>query len=276
VAAALVHRAVPGCLTCIYVDTGLMRQNECQEVENLFNGKFKIPFIRVDAGKYFLEKLKNVTDPEQKRKIIGEAFIRTFEAEAKKQNNPECLVQGTTRADIEESNAENFIKSHHNVGGLPKDMAFTTLVEPLRNLYKDEARKVGIELGLPHYMVYRQPFPGPGLAVRCLGEVTAEKLNILRQADHITTTTLAPLNIWQYFAVLTNTRTVGIKDDTRVYGETIAIRAVSSIDAKTAQWFPIPHNVLRELSDRLTHEIPEVCRVVFDITDKPCGTIEWE
>jgi GMP synthase (glutamine-hydrolysing) len=276
VAAALVHRAVPGCLSCVYVDTGLMRQNESQEVEELFGGQFKIPFIRVNAADYFLQKLKNVTDPEQKRKIIGEAFVRTFETEAKKLGKIECLVQGTILPDIEESKKETLIKSHHNVGGLPKTMDFTELVEPLRTLNKDEVRKVGLILGMPESMIYRQPFPGPGLAVRCLGEVTAEKLTLLRHADAIVTETLSGMGIWQYFAVLTNLQTVGIKNNKRLYGQTIAIRAVSSVDAKTAEWFKIPHNTLAELSKRLTEEIPDVCRVVYDITDKPMGTIEWE
>jgi GMP synthase (glutamine-hydrolysing) len=276
VAAALVHKAVPGCLTCVYVDTGLMRHNESREVEELFGGQFKIPFIKVDAADYFLDKLKGITDPEEKRKIIGEAFVRVFEEEARKLGKIECLVQGTILPDVEESAAATLVKSHHNVGGLPETMDFTELVEPLRTLCKDGVREVGLALGMTEKMVYRQPFPGPGLAVRCLGEVTAEKLHILRQADYIVTDTLAGLGIWQYFAVLTGLRSVGIKNGKRIYGHVIAIRAVSSVDAKTAEWFKVPQDVLVKLSKRLTGEIPEVCRVVYDITDKPVGTIEWE
>jgi GMP synthase (glutamine-hydrolysing) len=223
-----------------------------------------------------LEKLAGVTEPERKRKVIGEAFVRVFEAEAKKLGNVECLVQGTLLPDIEESAKGALIKSHHNVGGLPDVMDFTELVEPLRTLGKDEVRAVGLALGMPEAMVYRQPFPGPGLAVRCLGEVTREKLDMLRRADFIVTETLAGLGIWQYFAVLTGLRSVGVKNGKRIYGEVIAVRAVSSVDAKTAEWFKIPSDVLARLSKRLTEELPEVCRVVYDITDKPDGTIEWE
>ena len=276
VAAALVHRAVPGCLTCVYVDTGLMRLNESREVEGLFGGKFGIPFVRADAEDYFLDKLTGVTEPERKRKIIGEAFVRVFEEEAKKLGKIECLVQGTILPDVEESAAATLVKSHHNVGGLPETMDFTELVEPLRTLCKDEVRAVGLALGMPEAMIYRQPFPGPGLAVRCLGEVTRERLDILRRADYIVTDTLADLGIWQYFAVLTGLRSVGVRDGKRMYGEVIAVRAVSSVDARTAEWFKVPHEVLVRLSKRLTEEVPEVCRVVYDITDKPCGTIEWE
>ncbi|MCL2203700.1 MAG: glutamine-hydrolyzing GMP synthase [Defluviitaleaceae bacterium] len=276
VAAALVHKAVPGCLTCVYVDTGLMRQNECREVEEMFTGQFKIPFIRVDAVDEFLLKLTGIIDPEAKRKIIGETFVRVFEREAKKRGDAECLVQGTILPDIEESAAKTWVKSHHNVGGMPETMTFTELVEPLRTLCKDEVRQVGLELGMTNFMVFRQPFPGPGLAVRCLGEITAEKLDILRRADDIVTGALDELDIWQYFAILTGLRSVGIKNGKRVYGHVIAIRAVSSVNARTAEWFKIPYDILSRLSKRLTEEIPEVCRVVYDITDKPCGTIEWE
>jgi GMP synthase (glutamine-hydrolysing) len=253
-----------------------MRLNESRDVEALFKGQYGIPFVKANAAEYFLDKLKGVTDPEEKRKIIGEAFVRVFEAEAKKLGRIECLVQGTLLTDIEESAAETLVKSHHNVGGLPKTMDFTELVEPLRTLYKDEVREVGLALGMPKPMVYRQPFPGPGLAVRCLGEITAEKLNILRQADSIVTDTLSNLGIWQYFAVLTGLRSVGVKNGKRIYGHVIAVRAVNSTDAKTAEWSNVPYDILARLSKRLTEEIPEVCRVVYDITDKPCGTIEWE
>jgi GMP synthase (glutamine-hydrolysing) len=280
VAAALVHRAVPGCLTCVYVDTGLMRQGESDAVEALFRDHFGIPFIRADASAQFMEKLTGITDPEQKRKIIGEAFIRVFEAEAaqlkKSPGSIECLVQGTILSDVEESAAKSLVKSHHNVGGLPEQMDFTTLIEPLAALTKDEVREVGLALGLPETMVYRQPFPGPGLAVRCIGEITPEKIDILRRADFIVTSELAGMGIWQYFAILTGVRTTGIKNGERVYGHTVAVRAVVSKDARTATAFPLPFEVLARVAERLTGEVPEVCRVVYDVTDKPCGTIEWE
>jgi len=279
VAAALVHNAVPGALTCVYVDTGLMRTGETDEVESVFRQQFNAPLVRVDAQDHFLQLLQGVTDPEQKRKIIGEAFVRMFEAQkealAQEHGKIHGLVQGTIYPDILESQSGDFVKSHHNVGGLPEDMDFE-LVEPLRTLYKDEVRAVGQALGLPDSMVFRQPFPGPGLAVRCIGEITREKLDILRAADLIVRQELDGMGIWQYFAVLTDMRSVGVREGKRAYGYVAAVRAVSSVDAMTANWFPIPHEKLEVLSQRITAEVPDICRLVYDITNKPVGTIEWE
>lgn len=281
VAALLTHRASGGSLTCVYVD-GLMRLDERTEVERVFKQEFKIPLICVDAQNYFLDKLKNVTDPEQKRKIIGEGYIRLFEAEALKLGKVDGLVQGTIYPDIVESGTEQnaLVKSHHNVGGMPDHLAFTELVEPLRELYKDEVREVGLALGLSDDMVYRQPFPGPGLAVRCIGEVTAEKLDILRRADFIVRDEIIKAglgrDIWQYFAVLTGVRAVGVKKEQRSYGQVIAVRAVHSKDAMTAEWAKIPYDVLGSISERIVKELDEVSRVVYDVTAKPPGTIEWE
>ena len=278
VAAALVSKAVPGALTCVYVDNGFMRLGETDEVEKLFRNQFEIPIVIANASDYFFSKLATVTDPEAKRKIIGEAFVRIFEQEAKKLGQVDGLVQGTIFPDIEESKKNSLIKSHHNVGGMPEQMSFSILVEPLRDLYKDEVRKVGLALGIPEKLIYRQPFPGPGLAVRCLGEVTREKLDLLRRADYIVRDEIdqAKLPIWQYFAVLTGLKTVGIKDGKRTYGHVIALRAVQSKNSMSAEWFKIPHNVLDNISKRLVTEIEDVCRVVYDITDKPTATIEWE
>lgn len=281
VAALLTHRAAGRQLTCVFVD-GLMRLNEREEVEQLFHNQFDVPLVCVDAQTYFLDKLAHVTDPEEKRKIIGEGYIRLFEAEAVKSGPFDFLVQGTIFPDIVESGTADsaLIKSHHNVGGLPEELNFSGLIEPLRELYKDEVRQVGLALGMPESMVYRQPFPGPGLAVRCIGEVTAEKLDVLRRADYIVRNEIANAglnrDIWQYFAILTGVRSVGVKGDTRTYGHVIAVRAVDSTDAMTAEWHKIPFEVLEKISSRIVAEVDEVNRVVYDITAKPPGTIEWE
>jgi GMP synthase (glutamine-hydrolysing) len=236
----------------------------------------------VDAQDYFLERLSGVTDPEQKRKIIGEGYIRLFEAEAEKHGPFEGLVQGTVYTDILESGTEQggLVKSHHNVGGLPKDVGFTKLVEPLRELYKEEVRQVGLALGLPESMVYRQTFPGPGLAVRILGEVTAEKLDILRRADFIVRDEITQAGLersmFMCFAILTGLRSTGVKAGERAYGHVIAIRAVETTDVITASWVKLPYDVLERISDRIVAEVGEVNRVVYDITKKPPGTIEWE
>ena len=238
--------------------------------------------MRVDARERFLSRLKGVTEPEQKRRIIGEEFVRVFEAEARRLGSPEYLVQGTIYPDVIESGSGEAatIKSHHNVGGLPKDMDFKGVVEPLRELFKDEVRALGRELGLPEELVNRQPFPGPGLAVRVIGEVTEERLRILRRADAVFRDEIAKAKLEhmpdQYFAVLTNTRSVGVRGDARSYGETIALRAVTTDDFMTADWTRIPLDVLARASDRITGEVPEISRVVYDITSKPPATVEWE
>ncbi|MDR1913273.1 MAG: glutamine-hydrolyzing GMP synthase [Clostridiales bacterium] len=282
VAAVMIHKAVGKQLTCIFVDNGLLRLNEADEVEDLFKGKFDMNVIRVDAHERFLSKLKGVTEPEEKRKIIGTEFIRVFEEEAKKIGEPEFLAQGTIYPDIVESGNKHaaVIKSHHNVGGLPKNISFKSIIEPLRDLFKDEVRRTGVALGMTENMVYRQPFPGPGLAVRCLGEVNIEKLSILRKADHIFREEIAAAGlereIWQYFAVLPDLRSVGVMGDERTYCHTIALRAVTSLDAMTADWAAIPYNVLKTISNRIVNEVSQVNRVVYDITSKPPATIEWE
>lgn len=282
VTAALVHKAVGDQLTCIFVDHGLMRKNEADQVEQVFKNQFKVNLIRVDAEQRFLDRLKGVTDPEQKRKIIGEEFIRVFEEEAKKIGRVEFLAQGTIYPDIAESGTGNkgVIKSHHNVGGLPDVVDFEGLVEPLKTLYKDEVRQVGLELGLPEELVWRQPFPGPGLAVRCIGEVTKEKLDILREADYIFRDEIdrAGLgrNINQYFAILTGMKSVGVKDGQRTYDYTVALRAVITKNFVTADWARIPYDVLAKASERIVKEVEHVNRVVYDITPKPPATIEWE
>ena len=238
--------------------------------------------MRVDARERFLSRLKGVTEPEQKRRIIGEEFVRVFEAEARRLGSPEYLVQGTIYPDVIESGSGEAatIKSHHNVGGLPKDMDFKGVVEPLRELFKDEVRALGRELGLPEELVDRQPFPGPGLAVRVIGEVTEERLRILRRADAVFRDEIAKANLEhapdQYFAVLTDTRSVGVRGDARSYGETIALRAVTTDDFMTADWTRLPLDVLARASDRITGEVPEISRVVYDITSKPPATVEWE
>lgn len=281
VAAVLVHRAVGDNLTCVFVDHGLLRKNEAQQVVQTFRDKFNIKLVHVDASERFLGKLKGVTDPEQKRKIIGTEFIRVFEEEARKLGEIDFLVQGTLYPDVVESGTATaaVIKSHHNVGGLPEDMKFA-LVEPLRWLFKDEVRRLGEELGLPSEIVWRQPFPGPGLAVRILGEITKAKLDILREADFVVTDEIKKAGldkeIWQYFAVLPDMRSVGVMGDERTYAYAAVVRAVYSHDGMTADWAKIPYEVLGKISTRIVNEVPEINRVVYDITSKPPGTIEWE
>ncbi len=281
VAAALVHRAIGDDLTCVFVDHGLLRKDEGDWVEKIFKDQFKMNFIRVNAKDRFLGKLKGVSDPEQKRKIIGNEFIYLFQEEALKIGEIDYLVQGTLYPDIIESGTDtaSVIKSHHNVGGLPKDMTFG-LIEPFKYLFKDEVRNVGEELGLPEEIVWRQPFPGPGLAVRVLGEVTEEKLHIVREADHIVREEIKKAgldrDIWQYFAVLPGIQSVGVMGDERTYAHTIGIRAITSSDAMTADWAKIPHEVLDTMSRRIVNEVDDVNRIVYDITSKPPATVEWE
>ncbi len=281
VAAVIVHKAIGKQLTCIFVDHGLLRKDEGDQVEKIFKNQFDMNLIRVNAQERFLGKLKGVSDPERKRKIIGEEFIRVFEEEAKKLGDISFLVQGTIYPDIVESgtNTSATIKSHHNVGGLPEDMEFK-LIEPLRELFKDEVRAVGEELGIPHKLVWRQPFPGPGLAIRVLGEVTEEKLAITREADAIFREEIAKAGleekIWQYFACLPNIQSVGVMGDERTYCHTIALRAVTSSDAMTSDWARIPYEVLDKVSRRIVNEVKEVNRIVYDVTSKPPATIEWE
>jgi len=279
VAAVLVHRAIGEKLTCVFVDHGLLRKGEREEVEREFKDHFQMNLITVDARERFLDKLKGIIDPEKKRKIIGEEFIRVFEEEQSKLKDIDYLVQGTIKSDIIESGTKGkvAVKSHHNVGGLPEDVNFE-LIEPLKTLYKEEVREVGRLLGISPEIVERQPFPGPGLAVRCLGEITKEKLEILREADYIFREEIknAGLNIWQYFAVLPNIQSVGVIDGQRTYCHTIALRAVNSIDGMTGEWAKIPLEILEKISTRITDKIPEVNRVVYDITSKPPATIEWE
>ncbi|AGT42900.1 glutamine-hydrolyzing GMP synthase [Treponema pedis] len=281
VLAALLNKAVGKNLTCIFVDHGLMRKNEGDEVEAVFANS-EMNFIRVNAKKRFLDKLKSVTEPEKKRKIIGEEFIRVFEEEAKKLGTIDFLAQGTIYADIVESgiNGSAVIKSHHNVGGLPENIGFKALIEPLRTLFKDEIRLLGKELGLPDYLVYRQPFPGPGLAIRIIGEVTEEKLNILREADAIWSSELENSGIKkelsQYFAVLTGNKSVGVMGDFRTYDYTLALRAVKTSDFMTADWVRIPYEILDKVSSKIINEVSGINRIVYDITSKPPATIEWE
>ncbi len=280
VAALLVHEAIGDNLICVFVDHGLLRKNEREEVEEIFSGH-NINLITVDAEERFLTKLKGVTDPEKKRQVIGEEFIRVFEEEQGKLTDIDFLVQGTIISDVIESGSKGdvAVKSHHNVGGLPEDVNFE-LLEPLRELYKDQVREVGRALGLESVIVDRQPFPGPGLGVRCLGELTKEKLDILRDADYIYREEIDKAGfskeIFQYFAILPNIQSVGVIDGKRTYSHTIALRAVSSKDAMKGQWYPIPLELLGKISERITSEVKEVNRVVFDITNKPPATIEWE
>ncbi len=282
VAATLVHRAAGENLTCVFVDHGLLRKGEAEEVVEVFRDKLGMNLVKADARELFLSKLKGVADPESKRKIIGEEFIKVFEKEAKKIGAVDYLVQGTIYPDVIESGkgASAVIKSHHNVGGLPSVVDFKEIVEPLRDLFKDEVRKVGTELGLPDSVVQRQPFPGPGLAIRIMGEVTEEKLQTLRDADFILREEIAKagLNkeIWQYFAVITSTSTVGVMGDARTYEPVIALRAVTSVDAMTADWARIPYDVLEKISSRIVNEVEHANRIVYDITSKPPATIEWE
>ena len=282
VAAVLLHQAIGKNLTCIFVDHGLLRKNEGDEVETIFKKQFDINLIRVNAQEEFLNKLKNITDPETKRKIIGEEFIRVFEREAKKIGVVDYLVQGTIYPDVIESGHGEAatIKSHHNVGGLPEHVDFKEIIEPLRDLFKDEVRKTGLELGIPENLVFRQPFPGPGLAIRVIGDITKEKLNILQEADFIFREEVkrAKLDreLNQYFAILTNIRSVGVMGDGRTYDYTIALRSVKTTDFMTATWSRIPYEVLEKVSGRIVNEVKHVNRVVYDITSKPPATIEWE
>ena len=283
VAAALVHKAIGKQLTCIYVDIGLMRKNESEQVVETFHRHMGIELIHVDAGARFFEKLKGVTEPEAKRKAIGELFVRIFEEHTGGLTDAKFLVQGTLYPDVIESGGvdgtASVIKSHHNVGGLPDDMTLK-LCEPLRTLFKDEVRKVGTELGLPDEIVWRQPFPGPGLGVRIIGEVTPDKVAILQEADFIVReeVRLAGLEreIWQAFAVLADIRSVGVMGDERTYGRPIIIRAVTSDDAMTADWARLPYDLLEKMSSRIINEVQGINRVVYDVTSKPPGTIEWE
>ena len=281
VAAVLVHKAIGKQLTCIFVDHGLLRKDEGDQVEKIFKEGFDMNLIRVNAQERFLAKLKGVSDPERKRKIIGEEFIRVFEEEANKLGDIAYLVQGTIYPDVVESGTGTsaVIKSHHNVGGLPEDMEFS-LIEPLRELFKDEVRAVGEELGIPHNLVWRQPFPGPGLAIRVLGEITEEKLDIVKEADWIFRDEIAKAglesSIWQYFAVLPDIRSVGVMGDERTYCHTIALRAVTSSDGMTSNWAHIPYEIIDKVSRRIVNEVKGVNRIVYDITSKPPATIEWE
>jgi GMP synthase (glutamine-hydrolysing) len=281
VAAALVHRAIGDQLTCVFVDTGLMRAGEAEQVEETFRRQFHMDLVHVKAADRFFAVLEGVTDPEAKRKAIGETFIRVFEEVATDVRDARFLVQGTLYPDIIESGTRDAatIKSHHNVGGLPEDMAFA-LVEPLRPLFKDEVRAVGEELGLPEEIVWRQPFPGPGLAVRIIGEVTPERAEILRAADAIVIEEIRRAGLyrqlWQSFAVLPAVRTVGVMGDERTYAYPVVIRAVTSDDAMTADWARLPYELLERLSSRIINEVDGVNRVALDITSKPPGTIEWE
>lgn len=281
VAAVLVHKAVGKQLTCIFVDHGLLRKDEGDQVEEVFGRTFEMNLIRVNAQERFLGKLAGVSDPERKRKIIGEEFIRVFEEESNKLGETDFLVQGTIYPDVVESGTATSatIKSHHNVGGLPEDMKLT-LIEPLRELFKDEVRRVGEEIGIPRALVWRQPFPGPGLAIRVLGEVTPEKLELVREADFIFRDEVSKANleseIWQYFACLPNIQSVGVMGDERTYSHTMALRAVTSTDGMTSDWARIPYDVLDKVSRRIVNEVPNINRVVYDITSKPPSTIEWE
>ena len=282
VAAVLLHKAIGDDLVCVFVDHGLLRKDEADSVERIFRGAFNMNLIRVDAEERFLSKLAGVTEPERKRKIIGEEFIRVFEDEAKKIGKVNYLVQGTIYPDVIESGAgdASTIKSHHNVGGLPSVVDFDEIIEPLRDLFKDEVRKVGFALGIPAELVMRQPFPGPGLAIRCIGDITKEKLDTLREADAIFREEIARAGFDrqtnQYFAVLTDTRSVGVMGDARTYGKTVVLRAVTTDDFMTADWSRIPYEVLAQASSRITNEIRDITRVTYDITSKPPATVEWE
>ena len=282
VAAVLIHKAVGKQLTCIFVDHGLLRKNEGDEVEKIFREQFDINLIRVNVEDQFLGKLAGVSDPEQKRKIIGEEFIRVFEVEAKKIGTVDFLVQGTIYPDVIESGpgAAAVIKSHHNVGGLPDNVDFKEIIEPLRVLFKDEVRRAGLELGIPGNLVWRQPFPGPGLAIRVIGDITKEKLDVVRDADAIYREEIANAgidrDINQYFAALTNMRSVGVMGDERTYDYAIVLRAVTTTDFMTADWAQIPYSVLEKVSSRIINEVRHVNRVLYDVTSKPPATIEYE
>lgn len=282
VAAVMISRAVGKQLTCIFVDHGLLRKNEGDEVEEIFTNQFDVNLIRVNAQDRFYNKLAGVTDPERKRKIIGEEFIRVFEEEAKKIGRVDYLVQGTIYPDIIESGIGKaaLVKSHHNVGGLPDYVDFKEIIEPLRDLFKDEVRKAGLVLGIPDKLVNRQPFPGPGLGVRIIGDITPEKVKILQEADYIYREEIAKAgldkHISQYFAILTNLRSVGVKNDERTYDYTVALRAVTTIDFMNAEYVEIPWDVLGIISKRIVNEVEHVNRLCYDITSKPPATIEWE
>ena len=285
VCAGLLSKAIGKQLTCVFVDHGLLRKDEGDEVENIFGpkGNFDLNFIRVNAQERYYEKLKGVTDPETKRKIIGEEFIRVFEEESKKIGSVEFLAQGTIYPDVVESGLGGesaVIKSHHNVGGLPDYVDFKEIIEPLRDLFKDEVRKVGLELGLPESLVFRQPFPGPGLGIRIIGEITAEKVKIVQDADYIYRDEIAKAglsqDINQYFAALTNVRSVGVMGDERTYDYAVVLRAVKTIDFMTAEAADIPFEVLQTVMSRIINEVRGVNRVFYDITSKPPGTIEFE
>lgn len=282
VCAALLHKAIGDSLTCVFVDHGLLRKDEGDLVEKTFGKEFGMNFIRIDAEERFLTKLKGVTEPEAKRKIIGEEFIRTFEDASDMIGDTEVLAQGTIYPDVVESGkgSSAVIKSHHNVGGLPNVMSFSEIAEPLRDLFKDEVRAVGEKLGLPRELVWRQPFPGPGLAVRVIGEITKERLDTLREADAILREEIETSGMdkspSQYFAVLTDLRSVGVKGDARTYGYTVVLRAVMTDDFMTAKWADLPYEVLDRISSRITNEVKNITRVVYDITSKPPATVEWE
>ena len=282
VCATLLHKACPESLICVFVDHGFMRKNEKQQIEKTFKNQFDMNLICIDAEQRFLTKLKGVTDPESKRKIIGKEFIEVFQEVSKQIGHVDFLAQGTIYPDILESGTDGtkLVKSHHNVGGLPSVVDFEEIIEPIKLLYKDEVRAVGLELGLPKEMVMRQPFPGPGLAVRCIGELRKEKLDILRDADFVVRDEIKKANldkeIWQYFAILTDMKSVGVVDGQRTYDYTVAVRAITSKNAMTADWYKIPYDVLEKISSRIVTECKNVNRVVYDITKKPPATIEWE
>ena len=282
VVALLLNKAIGKNLVCVFVDHGLLRKDEGDYVEKVFKDTFDVNLIRADAKARFLNALKGVTDPETKRKIIGKEFIEVFKEEAKKIGNIDVLSQGTIYPDVIESgkDASAVIKSHHNVGGLPKDIGFKGIVEPLRDLFKDEVRQIGIELGLPHELAYRQPFPGPGLAVRIIGEITEEKIKIAQDSDAILREEFLKAGLDkianQYFTVVTNTQSVGVMGDARTYGYTLALRAVTTDDFMTATWTKVPYEVLEKISSRITNEVKGINRVTYDITSKPPATVEWE
>jgi GMP synthase (glutamine-hydrolysing) len=282
--AALVHKAITSRLTCVFVDNGLLRKGEAKRVRDFFEKRIHVNLVVVDAAAKFLRNLKGVTDPEKKRTIIGHTFIDIFKQAAKPLKQVKYLAQGTLYPDVIESRSATGgpsakIKTHHNVGGLPENLGFK-LIEPLRTLFKDEARRIGRELGLPEELVKRQPFPGPGLAVRCPGALTPERLEILREADDIVVQEIEKAKVqdrlWQYFAILLPVRSVGVMGDDRTYHETIAVRAVESLDGMTADWAKVPYDVLGSISSRIVNEVKGVNRVVFDISSKPPATIEWE
>ena len=281
VVGVLLQRAIGDQLTSIFVDHGLLRKNEADEVMAALGGKFGLNIIKVDAQERFLTKLAGVTDPEQKRKIIGNEFIRVFDEEAAKLDGIDFLAQGTLYTDVIESGTDTAqtIKSHHNVGGLPEDMQFQ-LIEPLNTLFKDEVRALGEKLGMPHELVWRQPFPGPGLGIRVLGDITEAKLEIVRESDAILREEIAKhgldSEVWQYFTVLTGVRSVGVMGDGRTYDYTIAIRAITSVDGMTADFAKLPWDILEEISRRIVNEVDHINRVVYDITAKPPATVEWE